>query len=332
MTAEHEKFLLTQQLAKATAQLEAIKRGSSATSPPASPPLGGLPNSSSFVPDLIPHHQFIKQESLDEYPYNMPTPQHSHGVPSSSYSSPSAPTYSETSTPVTMGLDLDALNASSDMTQHPAAMLCDLPCQSPEACQTATQPMTRHAVAIQSFMANLVYLMLTSAVYLQLMDPQRMIFISSRTGSPLPPSMMTTPTVSSLIQWLISTPANLLLPSLIRTMTSSLSAKKISPAKALSTLEVTHSRTLLLRLRLLQRLLLSSPSMARPLRAATGRALRPKTGSMTSKMGVRGLSVRRVARNGEKAGLGQSVRSMARGDRMSGSTWKKRRSQKVTRG
>ncbi|KAF6221700.1 hypothetical protein HO133_001668 [Letharia lupina] len=113
MTVEHEKFLLTQQVAKLAAQMEAIKRGCSATPRVDSPPL---------EPDLLTREQFIKQELLDDYPYNLPTPQHSHGAPSTSYSSPSTATYSESSTPATMGLDLDALTATPDMTQHPAAM------------------------------------------------------------------------------------------------------------------------------------------------------------------------------------------------------------------
>ncbi|KAL9128887.1 MAG: hypothetical protein Q9175_007430 [Cornicularia normoerica] len=117
MAVEHEKFLLTQQVAKLAAQMEAIKRGSSATPCADSPPLG---------PDLLTREQFIKQELLDDYPYNLPTPQNSHSAPSSSYSSPSTATYSELSSPATTGLNLDALTATPDMTQHPAAMLCDL--------------------------------------------------------------------------------------------------------------------------------------------------------------------------------------------------------------
>ncbi|CAD6565280.1 MAG: hypothetical protein ASARMPRED_006531 [Alectoria sarmentosa] len=113
MTVEHEKFLLAQQVAKMTAQMEAIKRGSSGALRADSPPLG---------PDLLTREQFIKQELSDDYPFNLPTPQNSYAAPSTSYSSPSTATYSESSTPATMGLDLDALTATPDMTQHPAAV------------------------------------------------------------------------------------------------------------------------------------------------------------------------------------------------------------------
>lgn len=323
MTVEHEKFLLTQKVAKMVAQMEAIKRGSSATPLPNSPPPG---------PDLLTREQFIKQELLDDYPYNiLPTPQNSNGAPSTSYSSPSTATYSESSTPTTIGLDIDALTATPDLTQHPAAMLCDLPCQSAEACQASTQPTTRHAAAIQLYSADLLYPKLISAVYSQLIHPLRMIFISLRTGLPLPPSMMTTPMVLLLIRWLISTPVNLLPPSPTRTMTSSPTTIKISPAKAMFTQKATHSRAPILPLRLLRRLLLSSPSLARPLRAATGRALRLKSGSMNSENGARGLSVRWVARGGDKAGPRSGVQSMSRGNGRSGSISRNKRSQKDRR-
>ena len=324
MTVEHEKFLLTQQVAKLAAQMEAIKGGSSATS---------HPDSSSLRPECLNREQFIKQELFEDYPFSLPTPQDSRGASSSSYSSPSTATYSESSSPTTMGLDLDALTATPDMTQHPAAMLCDLQCQSVKACQASTPPTSRHEAAIQLYSANLLCLMLISAIYSQLMVPLRMIFISLRTGSPLPPSMMTTPTLLALIRWLISTPVNLLPPSPIRAMTpTSASKTRTSPAKAMSTLEAPRSRAPILRLRLLRRLLVSSPSLARPLRAATGRALRLKAGSMTSENGARGPSRRQVARQGEKAGLGGvGVGPILEGNGRSRSTMGDKRSQKDRR-
>ena len=316
MAVEHEKFLLTQKLAKMTAQLESIKRGSSGTSRPTSPRLGGLPDSTSTGSDLLGPAQFIKQELLEEYPYDLPTPQNSYAAPSSNYSSPSSGTCSSSSTPATVSLGVGALTTSSDMTQHPAAMLCDLQCQSQKARQTATQPTTPRAAVTPSSSANRLSLMLISAVYSQLMHPLRMIFITLRTGSPLPPSMTTMPMVLLLIRWLISTPASLLPPTPTTgpttpthppktpsaTTTTTTTTTKTSPAKASSTPEATRSRVPILRLRLLRRLLLSSPSLARPLRAATGRASRLKTGSMTSGTGARGLSERRVARCGDQAG------------------------------
>lgn len=322
MTVEHEKFLLAQQVARMAAQMEAFKRGSSATPRIDSPPLG---------PDLLTREQLIKQERFDDYHYNLPTPQTSHGAPSISYSSSPTATESQSSTPATISLEFDALAATPDMTQHPAAMLCDLQCQSPEACQASTRPTPHHTAAIQFYSANLLCLIILSAVYSELMHPIMMIFISLRTGQSLPQKMTTSPMALHLIRWLISTPSNLLPPSPTKATTPTSTTTTTSPAKATSTPEVTHSRAPVLRLRMLRRLLVSSPALARPLRAATGRALRPKTASTTSGNGARGLGVRRIARRSDKAGLKDGVRSMSRGNRRSRSTLKHLRSQKDRR-
>ena len=311
MTVEHEKWLLRQQVAKMTAQMEAIKRGSS------TPDISTPPHE----PDFLEHDQIIKKE-FDDYQFALPTPQTSLRASSTSFSSPSTATYSESSTPATISLGLDALTASPDMTQHPAAMLCDLQCQSKEACHASIRPTIRHAAAIQLYTANLLCLTLISQVYLQLMRPLKMIFISLKTGSPLRTEMMTSmPMALPLIRWLISTPANLLphpppTQQTRRTPTTTTKTTRTSPTTATSTLLATPSRTPILRLRMLARLLLSSPSLARPLRAATGRASRLKTGSMTSGgNGVLRMRIQCVLRcYGSQAGLSRrSGRSRQRG-------------------
>lgn len=345
MAVEHEKFLLAQKVAKMTAQLEAIKRGSLGTSRPISPLLGGLPDSAPIGPNLLGPEQFIKQELLDEYPYDLPTPQNSYAAPSSNYSSPSSGTYSSSSSPETVSLGLDALTTSSDMTQHPAAMLCDLQCQSRKARQTAIRPTTPRATPTPSSTASILSLMLISAVYSQMIHPLRMVFISLMTGSPLPPSMTTAPMVLPLIRWLISTPANLLPPSSATKPTTpkrpppttTTTTTKTSSAKAPSTPEATRSRVLILRLQLLRRLLLSSPTLARLLRAATGRASRLKTGGMTGGTGARGLSDRRVARVGDQAGGPKGVVRSVKGGgggnrRRSGSRTRTRNSRVISNG
>lgn len=300
MTVEHEKWLLRQQVAKMTARMEAIRRGSS-TPDVSTPPL---------EPDLLEHDQIIKKE-FDDYQFALPTPRSSLRASSASFSSPSTATYSGSSTPATISLGLDALTASPDMTQHPAAMLCDLQCQSREACHVSTRPTIRHAAAIQLYTANLLCLTLISQVYLQLMRPLKMIFTSLRTGSPLPRGMMTSmPMALPLIRWLISTPANLLpypppTQTTRTTPTTTTTITTTSSTTATSTLPATPSQTPILRLRLLRRLLLSSPSLARPLRAATGQASRLKTGSTTSgRSGIpRSRTGNVVRRHSEKAGL-----------------------------
>jgi len=306
MKVEHEKFLLGQRVAKLAAQMKALQRGESTPHVELSPPL---------EPDLLEHDQIIKQE-LDENHFALPTPQQSLYASSTSFSSPSTATYSSSSTPATINLGIDDLTASPDMTQHPAAMLCDLQCQSAEACQPSTRPTPLEAAkwTQSSLTTQTIYLMLTSAVYSQLMLPLRMIFISLRTGSSLPPSMMTSmPMALPLIRWLISTPVNLL-PTTISRTTTPHSITKTSRTTAMSTLTDTPLRVPILRLRLLRRLLLSSPSLARPLRAATGRALRAKAASMTGRRVALERGTRSVAcRHGEKAGLRGGVRTIRLG-------------------
>ena len=312
MKVEHEKYLLGLKVAKLDAQMKALRRGDQAPRVQLSPPL---------EPDSLEHNQSIKQE-LDENPYHLSTPQHSYYASSTSFSPESTDSCSASSTPATSNLGIDELTSSPDMTQHPAAMLCDLQCQSAETCQSSTQPTTLPEAASwtqSSLMSQIVFLTLTSSVYSQLMLPLKMIFDSLRTGSALPRSMTTSmPMALPLIQWLISTPTNLL-P--LRTTTRS--TTKISHTTAMSTPLDTPSRAPILRLRLLRRLLLSSPSLARPLRAATGRALRAKTSSMTTQGVALEKRIRSEAhRYGENAGLGGSVRP----NRMDGGPEQKRAS------
>ncbi len=308
MKVEHEKFLLAQTVAKLAAQMKAFQRGDSTPHVQLSPPL---------EPDLLEHDQIMKQE-LDENPFHLPTPQQSLYASSASFSPQSTATYSSSSTPATINLGVDELTASPDMTQHPAAMLCDLQCQSAEACQPSTQPTTRPEAAkwtpSSSATNRIVCLMLTLAVYSQLMLPLRMIFIFLKMSSPLPPSMMTSmPMALPLTRWLISTPTNLL-PTPTTSRTTPNSTTKTSHTTATSTLRDTPLRASILRLRLLRRLLLSSPSLARPLRAATGRALRAKTASITGRRVALERGIRSVARRyGEKAGLGNGVRRIRLG-------------------
>lgn len=300
MTVEHDKFLLRTQVAKLNAQMRAIQNGTSTTSHELSPP----PES-----DLFACH--IKQEDHD-YIYALPTPQQSFGAPSTSFPSPETATYSESSTPATMSLGLDVLTGTPDLTQHPAAMLCDLQCQSVRTCPPSTRPTTHPpptaATRPSSATPPPLYPILISAIYSQLTYPLMTIFTSLKTASPLPASM-TTPMVSLLIRWLISTPTNLLPHSTKPPTAAKKSSKSIPKIKKIPSPKPTTSappptttpfrKTLILRPRLLRRLLLSSPSLARPLEAATGRALRLKTGvSRTDGNGVaeRGV-VRRVARS-----------------------------------
>ena len=303
MAAEHEKFILTQQVAKMSAQMKALKQGSSASTPASASP--------SLEPQAF-DSQKIKQE-IDDYPLALPTPQ--------TFSSPSTMTFSPSQSPTqpSLSYDDDSLATSPDMTQHPAEMLCDLQCQSVEVCQAPstqpTTPLTPPETVIPSFSANPLISMITiSAVYSQLMIPLHLIYRSLRTRSPLPRSLInptspSTAMILPLIRWLISTPTNLF-PTSNRTLHHATATNITSQA---TTLRLLPTR----RLRLLRRLLLSSPSLARPLEDATGRALRVKTSTMTSRRPrpSQGNGSRVVQRSSGKTGLGGGVRSTTRGYR-----------------
>lgn len=232
------------------------------------------PIPSSPSPGAELHQQAIKQE-LDDYPLALPTPQNSIDQSMSSFSSPSSSTYSRSPSPSLGELGLSAVTTSSDLTQHPAAMLCGLQCQSEEAWPASIPPTTRdEARRLQQMIGSqLLYLTLISAVYSRLLLPLHLIFISLRTGSPLPSKITpkTTPMLFLLIRWLISTPANL------TTMPSTTTTRTKAPTSHPLTSHPSPVRRPTFRIRLLRRLLLCSPALARPLKGATGRAMRPKT-------------------------------------------------------
>ena len=140
---------------------------------------------------------------------------------------------------------------TSDMTQHPAEMLCDLQCQS-EASQDLKASrfhflnQNQNNTMLQTLM-QLLCLMTTSAVYSAVIRPLNQIFLSLKEGSPLTFSTAEIQQHFPLILWLISTP--------------NLSNSMVSTPRSV------------FRIQLLARLLACSPALARPLRDATSRAL-----------------------------------------------------------
>ncbi|TPX22387.1 hypothetical protein DIZ76_014259 [Coccidioides immitis] len=146
---------------------------------------------------------------------------------------------------------IDSIDAS-DLTQHPAAMLCDLQCQSEESknlTASLNQYSTPHptfALMLQVIMQHL-FLMMTSAAYSTVILPLSQIFHSLKKGSPLTFSQEEICQHLPLILWLISTPT--------------LSKSNTSIQRSV------------FRIQLLTRLLACSPALARPLRDATSRAL-----------------------------------------------------------
>lgn len=212
-------------LNRQVAQLSAEIRGSRGTTP--------LTTMDSSSPTLAP--TLFKQEgddfSLDKIPF--PTPSISDYSPS---------------------MKLEDLTESTDLTQHPAAVLCDLQCQStdlkdlpqPTPSSSSWNPASPH----QMVLLQLLFLTMTSAAYSTVILPLCQILNSMKAGSPLTFSTAQMYQHLPLIQWLISTP------------TLPLS----------STMSSTRNRSVF-RMRVLTRLLACSPALARPLRDATGKAL-----------------------------------------------------------
>lgn len=271
MAAEHEKFKLQQQNSQMAAELAALRSGSSSTQ-------ASLAPSPNFAADLN-NQQAIKQE-LEETLFALRTP---ISLPSDSFSpSPSATTDSRSPSPSSLDLGFHVLTTSPDMTQHPAAMLCDLQCQSGAVRSAAmtrptiqnrapTRPSKSPTPSHKILPSQLFFLTLTTTVYSQLLLPLLQISHSLKTGSSLPTSLTTRPMSLRLIRWLILTPADLVGSSTAPTTTAP------STTATHSSRTTTHSRPTF-RIRLLRRLLLCSPALARPLLGATVRAMRAERG------------------------------------------------------
>lgn len=143
--------------------------------------------------------------------------------------------------------------SSSDMTQHPAAMLCDLQCQSEEQ-RPWMDSTTATTSAISQILAINLFINMTSAAISTLLNPLHQIVTSLRMGSPLSP----TNSILTTIIWLATTTAALTTST---SMTSSTTTTSLRPRFTL-------------RIRLLRRLLTCSPNLARPLLDATMVAMR----------------------------------------------------------
>ncbi|GAB1217058.1 bZIP transcription factor HacA [Aspergillus terreus] len=228
---EAENNRLNQQVA----QLAAEVRSSRGTTPKAGSPASPSPT---LTPTLF------KQEH-DELPLER--------IP---FPTPSTTDYSPTLKPSTLA-------ESSDLTQHPAAMLCDLQCQSADSKETEARSRSltsEQAVNLTLQMTlQLLFLTMTSAAYSTVIHPLSQILQSLKTGSRLNFSTAEIYQHFHLILWLISTPS-------------------LSPSK-------TSSRPTTFRMKVLARLLACNPALARPLRDATGRALQLAVSETISREG-----------------------------------------------
>ncbi|KAL7922814.1 transcriptional activator hac1 [Trichoderma austrokoningii] len=169
---------------------------------------------------------------------------------------------------------------STDSTQRPAAMLCDLPCQSVE---TLYQSLPVSQLPTPTALAWALYLRMmvlsASALLSACRRPLVQIAMSSKAGF----SLLPTPQLLTTIIWLVTLPpASRINPptSSSTSTTSSTTTLTTSPLtlwqRATMPLRTTSStsRSTTLRLKSLRNILTSSPSLARPLLDATMAALR----------------------------------------------------------
>lgn len=169
---------------------------------------------------------------------------------------------------------------STDSTQRPAEMLCDLPCQSvemPQSLPASQAPTTPTALAWALYLRMIV--LSASALLSACQRPLMQIAMSSKAGF----SLLPTPQLLTTIIWLVTLPpaSRINLPTTSSTSTtSSTTTQTTSPLtlwqRATMPLRTTSStsRSTTLRLKSLRTILSSSPSLARPLLDATMAALR----------------------------------------------------------
>ncbi|KAI9883340.1 MAG: Pre-mRNA-splicing factor slt11 [Watsoniomyces obsoletus] len=312
---ERENQELSRRVAKMAAEMTVFRnmmQGKGLPSPCA--PATGTTRqvSPTLSADLLPHVDSIphlKQE-LADFDFTLPPPQSTVDPRGGSLSSASG------SPPPSVDADADAdviptVLTIPDSTQHPAVVLCDLPCQSEwsettwehqrqqanqqqQPGEASSLPTSTTSPALANFTilftaSHLLLATLVSAVSSHLTQPLAEIFHSLRTGCPISTAATTNSIeiLLPLIHWLVSTPTNPLSTSSSTMKTSSSHHHQPSPqttpaSNKNSTPHYNPSPSSLpptFRTSLLRRLLACSPALARPLRDATGRALRRRMSS-----------------------------------------------------
>ncbi|KAI0384921.1 hypothetical protein F5Y04DRAFT_201474 [Hypomontagnella monticulosa] len=164
---------------------------------------------------------------------------------------------------------------SSDATQHPAAVLCDLQCPSVEVPQSWLASRQAPPPALSLYLQLQMLLTASSVMLSAFRHPLTLIRGALKANLVLHP----TPSILSTIIWLVTRPPN------FRNSTSTSSSVPTTLAAQLqarpreATLSPKNARTHLsasstLRIKSLQKLLTSSPILARPLKDATMELLR----------------------------------------------------------
>ena len=229
---EAKNIMLQRELEQFTGNMTVFRGNSVALSPPHNEQFRRAPSPVTFSRDLFPSrdqertHSISQQSTVDSQP-------------------------SRTVNPASLSPEMRPVvesNAnSSDMTQHPAAMLCDLQCQSEEQ-----RPWAPSTSTISQLLTTMIFINITST----LLSPLSQIVKSLRTASSLSP----TNSILTSIIWLVTTTASL--------------SNSTSTSSSTTTSTTSLRPRFSLRIRLLNQLLASSPLLARPLMDATMAAMR----------------------------------------------------------
>ena len=160
--------------------------------------------------------------------------------------------------------------ASPDLTQHPAEVLCDLQCQSAEASPAWTASQKPLSPALALYCQLTLLLASTSTMLSICRRPLMQIAMSLKANFSLPP----TPALLNTIVWLVTRPSHSPPPTSTSTTSSTTrQASHLAPATSSAASRPNRPLTTL-RLKLLRKILACSPMLARPLMDATMAALR----------------------------------------------------------
>ncbi|KJZ77682.1 hypothetical protein HIM_02859 [Hirsutella minnesotensis 3608] len=166
--------------------------------------------------------------------------------------------------------------ATSDLTQRPAEMLCDLPCHMSEVNPSLPVSLTPLSPLLAWTLQLRMLLLSASAILSVCQRPLMQIAMSLKAGY----SLLPTPQLLTTIIWLVTlSPASPTSTSSTST-TSSTTRQTMSPQtlwqRAMTPLRTTASspKSTTLRFKSLRKILSSSPNLARPLMDATMEALR----------------------------------------------------------
>ncbi|KAG4031145.1 hypothetical protein MFRU_010g02700 [Monilinia fructicola] len=187
--------------------------------------------------------------------------------------------------------DKSSFNATSfDMTQHSAAMLCDLQCQSKE--QGHWMGTVQTSIITQA-LSIILWTQMTWATISTILTPLEQIRISLTNGS----SLLPTPSLMTLIIWLATTSAPLTIYSSTHLSTKTQRLHSLRPKFTL-------------RIRLLRRLLACSPNMARPLLDATLEAMRLSSKQQLARDCLNGAGLCNL-RDGDKSPSFESLMTLS---------------------